>query len=112
MGEAEILERIEGIFSDTLSIAPPGPDVDIVEAALLDSLGLVTLLFEVEQEFGVQLPLESLELEDFRSLERIARLVARVRGGEQKYFEKAGGRAPSRAGDGSVDSDTAEGAET
>jgi acyl carrier protein len=78
MSEAEIVERIEGIFSDTLSIAPPAPDVDIVETALLDSLGLVTLLFEVEQELGVQLPLESLEIDDLRSVRRIAKLVARM----------------------------------
>ncbi len=109
MGEAEIVERIEGIFSDTLSIAPPAPDVDIVEAALLDSLGLVTLLFEVEQELGVQLPLESLEIDDFRSVQRIARLVVRMQGseqGENDDFKEAGGRASSGAGDGLAVADT------
>jgi acyl carrier protein len=108
MGEAEIVERIEGIFSDTLSIDPPAPDVDIIEAALLDSLGLVTLLFEVEQELGVQLPLESLEVDDFRSVQRIARLVARMRDAEQgeNDFEKAGGRASSETSDELAGADT------
>jgi methoxymalonate biosynthesis acyl carrier protein len=105
--EREIVERIEGIFSDTLSIAPPAPDVDIIEAALLDSLGLVTLLFEVEQELGVQMPLESLEVDDFRSVQRIAQLVARMQSSEQgENFKEAGGQASSRAGDGLVGADT------
>jgi len=107
MPEAEIVERIERIFSDTLSIAPPAPDVDMIEAALLDSLGLVTLLFEVEQEIGVQLPLEALEIDDLRSVQRIAQLVARMQGSEQGGNSKeAGGRASSGAGDGLVGADT------
>jgi acyl carrier protein len=112
--EQAIVERIETIFIDTLSIAPPAPEVDMIEAALLDSLGLVTLLFEVEQEFGVQLPLESLELDDFRSVERIAGLIARMQGEERSVDvkEKKGGRAPSRAGDGPVGADTGKGART
>jgi methoxymalonate biosynthesis acyl carrier protein len=107
LSEQEIVERIEGIFSDTLSIAPPAPDVDIIEAALLDSLGLVTLLFEVEQELGVQMPLESLEVDDFRSVQRIAQLVARMQGSEQggNDVKEAGGRASSGAGDGLVGAD-------
>jgi D-alanine--poly(phosphoribitol) ligase subunit 2 len=79
--EAEVLTSIERIFNDTLSIAPPDPDLDIVDAALLDSLGLVTLLFELEQELGVQLPLESLDVEDFRTVGRIVQLVLRTQQG-------------------------------
>ena len=37
----------------------------------------MTLLFEVEQEFGLQIPLESLEIDDFRSLTGIAQLLAK-----------------------------------
>jgi acyl carrier protein len=78
MDEAEVVRIIERIFRDTLSIAPPAAEVDIIDAALLDSLGLVTLLFEIEQEIGLQLPLESLEVDDFRSIGLIARLVLRT----------------------------------
>jgi acyl carrier protein len=81
--QAEVVAVIERIFSETLSITPPAPEVDIIDAGLLDSLGLVTLLFEIEQELGVQMPLESLEVDDFRSIEAIARLIAQMRGAEQ-----------------------------
>ena len=46
-----------------------------MDSGLLDSLALVTLLFEVEQEFQVEIPLDSLDVENFRTIERIARLV-------------------------------------
>jgi acyl carrier protein len=76
MSDQAIVSRIQRIFEEVLSISAPAPQTDIIEAQLLDSLTLVTLLFEVEQEFGLQIPLESLEIDDFRSIERIARFVA------------------------------------
>jgi acyl carrier protein len=84
MSEAEVVAIIERIFSETLSITPPGQDVDIIDAALLDSLGLVTLLFEIEQELGLQMPLESLEVDDLRSIGLIAQLIVRMREAEMK----------------------------
>jgi D-alanine--poly(phosphoribitol) ligase subunit 2 len=83
MSEAEIVAVIERIFEETLSISAPGPEVDIIDAALLDSLGLVTLLFEIEQELGLQIPLESLEVDDLRSIRLIARLLLRMRDREE-----------------------------
>jgi acyl carrier protein len=75
MTEAEIVARIQNIFEQTLNIAAPAPETDIIETALLDSLALVTLLFGIEEEFGTQIPLESLEIDDVRTIERIARLI-------------------------------------
>jgi D-alanine--poly(phosphoribitol) ligase subunit 2 len=73
--EADVLACIERVFAQTLSIDPPQPDVDIIDAALLDSLGLVTLLFELEQELGLQIPLEALDVDDLRSVRCIAQLI-------------------------------------
>jgi acyl carrier protein len=75
MTEAEIVARIQGIFEETLNVAAPTPETDIIDTALLDSLALVTLLFGIEEEFGTEIPLESLEIDDFRTIERIARLI-------------------------------------
>jgi len=38
-------------------------------------LTLVQLLFDLERRFGVKIPLEELEIDDFRSINSIARLV-------------------------------------
>jgi acyl carrier protein len=51
---------------------------DIVAAGLLDSLALVTLLFEVEREFDLTIPLEDLDIESLRTVERIAALTERL----------------------------------
>jgi acyl carrier protein len=75
MKEREITARIQRIFEETFDVSAPAPQTDIIEAALLDSLGLVMLLFEIELRFGTELPLESLEIDDFRTIEKIARLI-------------------------------------
>ncbi len=67
--------RAQRVFEDALHVDAPGPDVDIIEAGLIDSLALVTLLFELEREFDVQLPLETLEVDDLRTLANIARTL-------------------------------------
>jgi D-alanine--poly(phosphoribitol) ligase subunit 2 len=71
----EDVARVQAIFQEALNIAAPDPDLDIIEAALLDSLGLIALLFEIEQQFGIEIPLESLEIEDIRSVSSIAGLL-------------------------------------
>lgn len=53
------------------------PDADLLEAGMLDSLGLVDLLAQLEQRFGVQVDYESLEYEDLRSVASVAALVER-----------------------------------
>ena len=73
------IDRVRRVFADSLSVAAPDPDVDIIQTGLIDSLGLVTLLFELEREFGIRVPLESLEVEDFRTIANLVRTVAQLR---------------------------------
>jgi acyl carrier protein len=75
MTEQEIIARIQRIFEEAFNVSAPAPQTDIIEAGLLDSLALVTLVFEVELEFGMEIPLESLDIENFSTIGSIARLV-------------------------------------
>ncbi len=75
MADGAVVERIQKLFVEALSVPAPDPDTDVVESGLLDSLALVTLLFEVEREFGIQIPLDTLDVDDFRTVERMAKLV-------------------------------------
>lgn len=59
------------LFFDKLHVEVPSPDVDLVEIGVLDSLGFVTLLMHLEEDFGVAVPLEDLDVEKFRSVARI-----------------------------------------
>ncbi|MGH2990824.1 MAG: acyl carrier protein [Solirubrobacterales bacterium] len=66
---------VMSIFREELDIEIPGPDVDVIEAGLLDSLGLVTLVFEIEQRCAVSIPFETLEVDDFRTVRSIVRVL-------------------------------------
>jgi len=51
----------------------------LIESGLLDSLALVELVFAIEQELGVQIPAERLEVERFRTLAKLVDLVGECR---------------------------------
>ena len=67
------------IFAEVTGSEPPGADADLIEDGVLDSLTLVELLFAIEQELGVEIPAERLEVERFRTLASLAELVAECR---------------------------------
>lgn len=71
-----VATRLRGIFVDALTIEAPADDVDLIEAGVIDSLALVQLLFEIEREFEIALPLEELEIDNFRTVRSIAEFVS------------------------------------
>lgn len=75
----ESVNRIEGLMKDVLAITPDGIDEDLIESGLLDSMALVELLFAIEQEFAVELPLEDLDVDLLRSVRGIASYVNKLR---------------------------------
>jgi D-alanine--poly(phosphoribitol) ligase subunit 2 len=82
VSEAASLEgEVRRLFREVLALDVPSADTDLIESGLLDSLALVEMLFELEQRFGVELALEELDVDSFRTTGRIADLVAKA-GGE------------------------------
>jgi acyl carrier protein len=73
---AAIAKRLDELFLEVLNIKVPSPETDLIGGGLLDSLALVELLFEIEQRFEVDLALEDLDIESFRTLERLASFIA------------------------------------
>jgi D-alanine--poly(phosphoribitol) ligase subunit 2 len=71
-----IIERLGALFVESFHIDVPSPDTDLLESGILDSFQFVELLFQLERKFGVRIKIDDLDLEDLRSLARIARLVA------------------------------------
>lgn len=70
-----IIERLGAIFTDTLQIEVPPVQVDLIDGGLLDSLKLVELILELERQFDLRIDIDSLDVDDFRSIARIADLV-------------------------------------
>ena len=64
-------ERVLRVFRDGLNIEVPSADTNLLEEGLLDSLTFVDLLMHLEREFGVKPAIESINLEDFRSVSAI-----------------------------------------
>lgn len=70
-----VAARIMELIRDHLNIDVSSVDTDLIEGGLLDSLALVELLFEIEQEFGVDIPVDELEPEHLRTVEALGRTV-------------------------------------
>ena len=68
-------DAIVRIYREALDIEVGGLDVDVFEEGLLDSLGLVMLVSEIEERFGLRIPFETLEIDEFRTVRSLARIV-------------------------------------
>ncbi len=74
-GAPQTAERIEQIFHEVLNVDVPDRGADLIEAGLLDSLALVELLFELEQEFGIRVDVETLDIDALSTVDGIAAYV-------------------------------------
>jgi D-alanine--poly(phosphoribitol) ligase subunit 2 len=74
--DSEVLHaRLKAFFSEKLSVEVSSVDADLTKTGILDSLALVELLAYIEKEFGAEIPLDNVEIEDFHSIARIAEYV-------------------------------------
>lgn len=69
------VERLRALLLEHLHVEVPSADTDLLETGVLDSLQLVDLLLLIEQHFGRRIAIESIDLENLRSLARLARLL-------------------------------------
>jgi acyl carrier protein len=74
---AGLATQIGQLIQDRLGVRANSVDDDLIASGVLDSLTLVQLLVDVEECFGITIPLEELEIDDIRSISRLSRLVTR-----------------------------------
>lgn len=72
---SRLRERIANLFSGALNLDVPSVDTDLFDTGVLDSLAFVELLLQLEREFGVATGIDDLEVDNFRSIARIADFV-------------------------------------
>ena len=72
------LERVRLLIREVLSVDLPSDNTDLIDSGYIDSLAWVTMIAEIEQEFRMELPLDDLDIEQFRSIDRIVELVAKA----------------------------------
>jgi acyl carrier protein len=71
-----LVPDLEALFRNTLNVEVPSADADLIESGLLDSLRLVELLLHIEGSLGCRIDLEQIDLDDLRSVNRIARMIS------------------------------------
>lgn len=105
MGDAADVEATIGrILSNHLHLDIPSTELDLFEAGVLDSLAFVELLLHLEQEFGITVSVEELEVDHFRTIRRIAEFLLARNGSSAAGVDEA--RTVPRGeenGDGSPD---------
>jgi len=72
----KLAHQISALFAEKLHRQVPSLDTDLIDTGLVDSLTFVEFLAQLEQEFGVQVSLEDLEIDHFRTVTRIAAFIA------------------------------------
>jgi methoxymalonate biosynthesis acyl carrier protein len=70
-----VRERVANLFSGAMNVDVPSMDTDLFDTGVLDSLAFVELLLQLEREFGVTTSVEDLEIDNFKSIARIADFV-------------------------------------
>ena len=75
-GATDLRGRIARLFADGLNLEIPSAETDLFETGALDSMGFVELLAQLEREFRVEVALGDIEMDNFRSIGRIADFVA------------------------------------
>ncbi len=76
----EITEVLKRVLNILLNMGYKVDDVtiDYIEAYEIDSITFIELILEVEEEFSIMVPDESLIMENVNTVEKIAELVKKV----------------------------------
>jgi len=82
IGQQTLPHHISGLFSAKLNLEVPSFETDLLATGILDSLTLVELLVQLEQEYGTVISVEDLEIKNFSSIAKIAEFVANHNGVE------------------------------
>ena len=70
-----LVRTIGKLIAEKLLVEVQSPEDDLLATGVLDSLSLIELLLNLEQHFGMKIPLDELQIEDVRSVRSIANMV-------------------------------------
>ena len=71
--------RIMQLLRDSLSLDLPDTDTDLVDSGLIDSAGFMELFVTLEKEFSIRIERDDLDLDNFRTVDRLAAFVNKKR---------------------------------
>ena len=71
-----LADQVRFLMKDRLLVEVEDTGDDLLSTGALDSLALVQLLVNIEEQFGVVIPLAELEIDDIRSIDSIVNLIS------------------------------------
>lgn len=74
--QTRLRQEISELLAARLGLEVPAPDTDLFEAGVLDSMAFVELLLQLENRYGIHLDLSEIDLDEFRSLDKISQFIA------------------------------------
>ena len=77
MTDRQIQEKITNFVTGYVKRAELRPDEDIFATGLVNSLFAMQLVMFIEKEFGIAIENDDLELDNFRTIDNMTRLVSR-----------------------------------
>lgn len=79
MQEDSVIEgRLMEVFRHKLELDVPSVETDLMVTGLMDSLIFVELLFQIENEFGITIAMDKVELDNFRSIVSIVQFLEQL----------------------------------
>jgi acyl carrier protein len=102
MIEANIKQSLTRFFLDQFNVELSSTSENLIEAGILDSLMLIEVVMFMETEFSVTTELDDLEMENFLTIDNIARFVAERQPstGDTGFDVRAGAASGQTAGKG------------
>ena len=73
-----IINHIKSQLSDDLKDQELGIHEDLLGSGILDSLGMMRLIFFIEEEFSIKVPPEDMTIENFLTVENIGNYLNKV----------------------------------
>ncbi len=77
----DLADIVQSIVTRVAASPDLSPEEDLLEAGLLDSVGVLGIVAELEKRCGIKVPTGELSEENFRSIAAITAMTARLRSG-------------------------------
>jgi len=74
-GNGAVVAELRRILRDEIQVDLPDGEVDLIDSGILDSLTFVDLIYHVERAFQVSIDITAIDLDDLRTLDRLARFI-------------------------------------
>lgn len=83
MNEHDYSQIINRIVCDTLLIEKLDNHEKLFESGLMNTIGLANIILAIEKAFDIEIPVVTINIENFQSVNAISRLISRIAGKEQ-----------------------------